>query len=215
MRQPNRTNLQNVERDNTIKSVLDRCPPLPDDPVLDHRYQRPCVRACWHTHKPRWVPVIGTIHSDPEHVKADFLHVHVDYRFLTNATKRGLIRSTEESNQIFNANPVHFQPVSYVWPQGMVQEIKLDSEHLPNVSTEDWLTIRRRQYTGPYPEYPHMMVPWHQALSEAYAGSRLIDGKCSHQGTDLSGFTPDRQGIITCPLHGLQWCASTGMIVVP
>lgn len=34
-------------------------------------------------------------------------------------------------------------------------------------------------------------------------------GKCPHRGYDLSQVNPDRDGKITCPLHGLQFDALT------
>ena len=198
-----------------MNSVLQRCPPLPEHLVLGKHYRRPCVRTVWKTSNPRWVPVIGSMHTDPEHVKADFLHIHVDYRFLTDPAKEALIEDLDRSNSVFYINPVHSLPVSTVFPQHLNDQVALDDPELAELPIDSWLKIQPRQYTGPYPDYPHHMVPWHQELSEAYAGRSLIEGHCPHQGTDLSGIAPNTEGIITCPLHGLQWCARTGKIVVP
>ena len=198
-----------------MNSLLERCPPLPEHLVLGKHYRRPCVRTVWKTSKPRWVPVIGSMHTDPEHVKADFLHIHVDYRFLTDPAKEALIEDLDRSNSVFYINPVHSMPVSTVCPQHLEHQVALDDPDLAELPIDSWLRIQPRQYTGPYPDYPHQMAPWHQELSEAYAGRSLIEGHCPHQGTDLSGITPNTEGIITCPLHGLQWRARTGKIVVP
>ena len=37
----------------------------------------------------------------------------------------------------------------------------------------------------------------------------MKDFKCIHKGFDLSNIKPDDDGIITCPLHGLQYCSRT------
>ena len=189
-------------------------PALPDRLVVGQKYRRPCVRAHWQGSYITWVPVIGPIHDDRKHIGAAFQHLHVDYRFLRpeirNALERELHRSPECSNRVFST------PVSDVSPLGLDDPISLDAPHLADVPIAAWLVTRPRVYHGPYPDYPHDATPWTEALHQAYAGQSLIDGTtCPHQGTNLSGFVPDALGVITCPLHGLQWCAKTGKIVYP
>ena len=204
-----------IDHRQTIASLLARCPPLPDRLIPDNTYIRPCLRASWLSDQPHWVPILGSIHTDPEHVRADFRHAHVDYRFLTLPAKRRLEHIQSRSAEIFNVHPVHHRPVSHVSPKGLAQNIALEDPILDTVPTRNWFSLRRRVHTGPYPDYPTHLAPWHQDLSEAYAGFSLIDGLCPHQGTDLTAIPPDQNGVITCPLHGLQWCAQTGKIIVP
>ena len=199
-----------------MKSMIPNYPPLPDKLVIARRYQRPCIRSNWLDLKIQWLPVIGSIHSDPEHVRANFLHVHVDFRFLTQKTRDDLIEKMEKSSLIFKANPVHSTPISIIWPLDFDKPIQISDNRLEAVPESSWLKVQSRRYLGPFPEYPTNIVPWHRALSEAYADRTLVnDTICPHQATDLSGIEPDQEGIITCPLHGLKWRARTGKIVMP
>ena len=38
-----------------------------------------------------------------------------------------------------------------------------------------------------------------------------VEDYCPHRGAPLGSLVPDKHGIVTCPLHGLRWCASTGL----
>ena len=182
-------------------------------PLLEQSY---CIRASWYKQETQWLPVIGSIHSDPKHVRADFMHIHVDYRFLSETIRDSLLTAQKESNAIFNIHPVHSTPISYVWPTNLENPVSIDDNQLADIPEKTWLDTRSMQYLGENQEYPHHVVTWHQELSQAYAESSLINGTiCPHQFTDLSGIVPNHQGVITCPLHGLQWCNRTKKIVMP
>ena len=43
-------------------------------------------------------------------------------------------------------------------------------------------------------------------------GNKIIDNKCVHKGFDLSNIK-DNNGVITCPLHGLQYSIKTKKLV--
>ena len=160
------------------------------------------------------MPVVGTVHDDAEHIRADFQHIHVDYRFLCQRDHRRLLHRTGVDDDHSGVNPVFILPISVVVPADTEQPITIEEAIRSNHSTEKWLGVRRRPYLGPYPEYPQgERIWWHSALTAAYADRQLIDGHiCPHQGTDLAGIVPDHAGVVTCPLHGLRWCARTGRI---
>ena len=83
------------------------------------------------------------------------------------------------------------------------------------ISVEEAIRTNHPTDLGPYPEYPQAnRTSWRLGLTAAYADYQLIDGHIRpHQGTDLTGIVPDDDGVVTCPLHGLRWCARTGRIV--
>ena len=197
-------------------STLPFFPPLPDEPVVGTFYRRPCVRAHWPKERIHWLPVLGPIHADREHIGADFEHLHVDYRFLNLAFRRHLDNLIQDSGDIRCINSVYSTPISYVSPLGYADPVKLDKIHQMGIDPSSWMSVRPRKYQGPYPPYPLGYFPWLHDLNQAYAERTLIKGTiCPHRGTDLSGITPDDAGVITCPLHGLRWLASTGKIVMP
>ena len=188
-------------------------PRLPNQPVVGTFYRRPCVRAHWPTNRIRWLPILGPFHSDREHISVEFQHVHVDYRFLN-------IGIREQLNRLLHSHPddplhrVYSTPTSLVTPHGFDKAVALDEIHRPEIDLKSWLSVRPRKYQGPYPPYPYENVSWLHDLSEAYAERTLInDHICPHRGADLAGIEPDAHGVVTCPLHGLRWCARTGRIV--
>ena len=199
-----------------MNPTLPSFPPLPDKPVVGTFYRRPCVRAHWPRSCIRWLPILGPIHSDREHIGADFQHVHVDYRFLNLEIRQILDDYLFDPRDMPRFNRVYSKLISHVWPLGNEAPVELDEIHLMDIHPSSWMSVRPRKYQGPYPPYPHGYFSWLHDLSEAYAERTLINGTiCPHRGTDLSAIMPDDAGAITCPLHGLRWLASTGKIVMP
>ena len=194
---------------------LPQCPRLPDTPTLGRRYLRPCVRASWQRTLPKWIPVVGTVHDDAEHIGADFLHIHVDFRFLCQRDRQRSLLQARVDERFGGVNPVFLLPISKVVPADTGEPITIEEAVKSNHATEEWLSVRKRPYLGPYPEYPQVSrTGWRPALTAAYADHQLIDNHiCPHQGTDLAGIVPDDDGVVTCPLHGLRWCVRTGRIV--
>ena len=152
-----------------MKPKIMTCPPLPEHLEIGQRYKRPCIRTTWQSIGPLWLPVIGSIHSDPEHVQADFPHVHVDYRFLTPETREELLKQMAEQHLIFKIHPVHVTPISSVWPEHLDAPMELTKEGLDTIPENTWMTIQPCAYVGPYPEYPEHLVHWLRQLSTAYA----------------------------------------------
>lgn len=190
------------------------CPALPDQLILGESYDRPCVRADWHNAGVAWFPVLGTIHNDAEYIKADFTHIHVDYRFMPRRHREEADKEVESGSRIFAVNPVHSQPISRICPEGFDEPVIM--EEAGKIAPEKWIQVMKREYTGPYPEYPSRFVPWIDELRDGYRERQLIDGIiCPHQGTDLTGIEPDAKGFVTCPLHGLCWDLKTGRMVDP
>ena len=139
----------------------------------------------------------------------------MDYRFLCQRDRQRLLRQTHGDEHGTGVNPVFLLPISAVVPADTEEPITIEEAIRSNHATQQWLGVRRRPYLGPYLEYPQVRrTGWRPALTAAYADHQLIDGHiCPHQGTDLTGIVPDDAGVVTCPLHGLRWCARTSRII--
>ena len=176
------------------------------------------VRAIWGRNAPKWWPVMGPAHSDSEIIRFEPVHWHVDFRFLNKTDRVSLV------SRIFGTHDVFAVPISWVSPEGITVTCH-DQDHdhiwgqvavgdLPHegIPPESYMRTIRRKFMAHYPTYPPR-IPWLGSLENAYQGYRLKPGMvCPHKGADLTGIKPE-DGIITCPLHGLEWCAETGELV--
>ena len=93
--------------------------------------------------------------------------------------------------------------------------VKVDELQTLALPLETYYMARRVMCKAQYPVLPYEGGLWWQhALEAAYADTRLKAGLiCPHRGADLSTFQPDKNGCVTCPLHGLQWNVETGELV--
>lgn len=184
-----------------------------------------CVRANWQSKSPgmglplaaRWIPVIGPIHDDLEVLGFEPRHWHVDFRFLRKKDQRTF-------DKHFGHRLVYTQPITAVLPdlpsldctvpghRHWLGSIRVDELPHEGIPPESYMRVMRRKMMADYPSYPRT-ISWLRPLEDAYQGHRLKAGMvCPHKGVDLSGIQPV-DGVITCPLHGLGWCAETGELV--
>ena len=165
-------------------------------PVVGRFYEVPCIRV-WTCADAKdgygWVPVIGPLHADAEHLNFPYQHYHIDWRFVTAvAFKRSLNRPSKQ---------VHGQVVTNTHGQH-----KIDGP----------LVMRRKRCAREMPEFqarPHS-APWGQLeRAQAKACNKLKPGNiCPHRGIDLTSFRrPD--GTAVCPGHGLHWNLVTGELI--
>ncbi len=133
-----------------------------------------------------FTPVINHPHNDVENFQPE-THYHTDYRFVE-------IKENKNSGDGFEVTDKRegFKNI-----KGRV-ELHIDGEleyHVLSVISED-----------------------HEAIAQKFfiRNSRLkhkciVKGKCPHRGYDLSQ-EKSVDGVITCPLHGLEFYSATGMI---
>jgi hypothetical protein len=170
--------------------------PSPEGCVAGRFYRVPCVshpilknsRFNWGT----WIPLIGTLHQDIEHIGFDPWHIHVDTRFLT--IKILLDKYHSESSALgrvlnLSGHSAH---------QGFYDKKYLD------IASNAVLELRRLQCRRPVPPvFPE--AKWASALEKAHAGCRIVDGLCPHRGIPLACGRHVAPGVRQCPGHGLAW----------
>ena len=177
-------------------------------------YRVPHVRARWVIgERIRWLPVIAPMHQDAEIIQYPHDHWHVDYRFVSEAVAWRAAEywiTAGYASPLYNAvfaQPLmasRVVPTDYGWPIGEAWRLK---DH----PVETWSQVKRVKCRRRYPPYPS--PPWAYELEQAYCFDTLRAGVCPHRGADLSTMTPDDQGVVTCPLHGLKWNLETGLMV--
>jgi hypothetical protein len=130
-------------------------------------------------------PVINHPHNDKENGQEEF-HYHVDYRF---------VKHQNDSNfpTVINKHSKHYF-VEHIRPQEEIHG-KLEYFILP---------VLNDFFTG--------ITPIKFIENSKLKHKCIHKNKCPHRGYDLSQ-VPEINDIITCPLHGLRFCAKTKNIL--
>lgn len=148
-------------------------------------YLVPTVRYVYFETVKDW-PVIGPQHSDVEFFDFARQHFHIDRRFLR--------LSTPWWTRAFETAPLCTH----------------DEVPLP---APIW---RRRKCLRAEMPFDYAHQPPVQALQHAYASTVCARGKagwiCPHRHVALGSLEP-RDGVITCPLHGLRIDAASGAVL--
>lgn len=153
-------------------------------------YQVPAVRVETFHGFEGWIPVIGPMHEDAELIGFPFQHFHVDWRFVPQRLWRLL------GNRCYTNH--HF-----AWP------IQCPDGRGKRVILEGPL-LRRMKCKRDPGRFPTERAGWLKALGERYACAKLTNGACPHRGIPVSAMHRDGD-VLTCPGHGLQWNAITGL----
>lgn len=185
-----------------------------DGPFIPGKfYNRLCIRACWPDgdSRPQWWPVHGPMHEDREFINFPHYHYHVDWRFLIRDQREKAIGPCRLP-AIYNI------PISAV----MLSEDPRQTAMLSDRPKDDplrpqYAQTKKRRYHGiPWPSTEQIPTArWYDKLAAAYRDQKLKPGLvCPHRGAELAGIPP-QEGIIICPMHGLQWRADTGELHIP
>lgn len=171
---------------------------LREPPLVGALYMVPVIRDYpWCGHTSNW-PVLGPLHDDKDFFNFSVPHYHIDIRFTT--ARQEAIMLTRGDLQWFSSNADVVAAMGslscplashgYRLPKGM-----------PGLMRR---RCRRASYYCPAEADP--IKEMRKKLGDPAEAIRLGDGRllCPHRKVDLSQFTPDADGIVTCPLHGLR-----------
>jgi hypothetical protein len=176
---------------------------LREPPTVGKFYMVPAVHYAWHDHTKHW-PVLGPLHEDSEFFGFDNHHYHIDMRFVTASECRFALRKLP----FFARSGDPEIDIGTVF-----SGIPLANRNTPVPTGRPQLRRMRcaRAYKGTRLLQSLLVaVAIEAALQERYGSPaepiHLRDGRklCPHRKVDLSQYTPDAEGIVTCPLHGLR-----------
>jgi hypothetical protein len=160
----------------------------PEGCVAGRFYRVPCIShrklkesSCnWG----KWIPLIGSLHQDIEHVGFEPWHIHVDTRFLT-LSENGYYSESGALGRVVTLSGLS------IWKW-------LD------IASNAVLELRRLQCRRPVPPvFPQ--TRWAESLQKAHAGCRIVDGLCPHRGIPIACGRHVAPGVRQCPGHGLAW----------
>jgi len=167
--------------------------PSPEGCVAGRFYRVPCIshpilkRNSFNWSN--WIPLIGTLHQDIEHIGFDTWHIHVDTRFLTLSN-----RYQSESRALIQVVSLSSNSAQ----RGFYNQIHLD------IARNAVLELRRLKCRRPVPPvFPE--AAWASALQDAHAGCRIVDGLCPHRGIPIACGRHLAPGVRQCSGHGLAW----------
>jgi len=153
-------------------------------------YRVPAVRVDDWSRYSGWLPVIGPMHEDAEIVGFHWQHFHIDWRFVSERLWR-YWRDFPKAGSHFG------RPLQC--PDTRGQRVILEGPVLRR--------LKCKRDPGVFPRY---MAKWVPALEAKFACARITNGVCPHRGIPVSAM--HREGdVLTCPGHGLQWNALTGL----
>ena len=160
-------------------------------------YDVPCI--FWkYLERWSWWPVLGPMHEDAKIIGFRWDHYHIDHRFLTVGQFSISARYVRRRDAA----------AAFRYPLHQMHEEK----NLHSVGWPQLPTIKRKRCLREWPSYPGTQAPWMQKLENAYECARMKKGLCPHQGAPLAGLEV-KDGVVTCPLHGLRWDVETGAMV--
>ena len=222
-----------IPRGDTMTSATATAEPTPLAQATTHEvgktYLVLAVRTKWpltgeSKAQTRWVPIMGPPHSDNDVVNFPPMHWHADPRFL-------------DYGELWKDNAV-YQIYRYFAQSEFCLERAYINSPIPEVAPDPAVTGREPEHVKiadlkdsrhPPESYYRIMAftmqrhivpdqddqPWLLELTEQFRDKTLVDGRyCPHRRAG-AGIEPDAAGVITCPLHGLRWCAKTGQVVDP
>jgi hypothetical protein len=166
---------------------------LREPPVVGRYYMVPTVTFEWRGRTDTW-PVLGGLHHDRELIGFDYLHYHFDGRFLTARQLAHLISHSSfhiKRDFALNANVLSESG----WRLSGLPRKPTLARRLCKRAIQAWAAAEQAKSWRLADHYGDPAEP-----------IRRPDGRvlCPHRKADLSQFTPDENGIVTCPLHGLR-----------
>ena len=168
--------------------------PSPIDCIVDEYYDLPCINydgikhhnPCWGD----WVPLIGLLKQDKEHINFPWWHIHVDTRFL--------VLPFQDVHDWLRIKAL-LTPVCLSGPDPKHQST------YENIINNAVLQVRPLQCKRAEPAQFPGNATWRKALQQAYADSRVVNGICPHRGYPIACGRKLAPGIRQCPGHGLVW----------
>jgi hypothetical protein len=169
-------------------------------PCISH----PRLQNNYYTQWPEWIPLIGSLHEDSEHIGFLPWHIHVDTRFLTISIAKASKWLKQRNEQHALATPVSIA-VPQLWK----------ANHFIDLQQNALLKIKRKKCRQADPPAWSSDAHWMSSLQIAYASCRVTNGLCPHRGIPVACGKQLSPGVRQCPGHGLAWNEAGEMVAQP
>lgn len=167
-------------------------------------------------------PVFPSFHEDKQHLNYPWPHYHIDPRFLDARVYAKLDKEAawlgRTVAEVLQAQPLHHLRDGEAIKSPPREEITI-ALGVEQTDPHPAMVWRRRKCHRPALPYAFGHLQTIHELQGSYAGQTCPKGKagwvCPHKAYPLGSHTPDADGVITCPLHGLRIYAATGKVLAP
>lgn len=164
---------------------MEKVSEMKTEPIVGKFYLVECVKL----ERDGWVPVIGVPHNDPE-LGAYWQHQHKDVRFANASVMY---------EDCIEKELVRAPAMEYVIERGLRKMLcKRTMPEYPHEYLAENVTTYQRVYK-----------PFHKA----FAGRKVLCGKCPHKGMPLESLPKDKNGMVICNGHGLKIDMNKGEVV--
>ncbi|BAI71498.1 hypothetical protein AZL_008600 [Azospirillum sp. B510] len=183
------------------KKKIQKVDELMEPPVVGRFYLVPTIEYPLSGKVGHW-PVLGPKHTDAEHFGFPWEHYHIDTRFWSGAMQR-----------TFGAKKTEIRPgMATNYPLCTI-DFGLTRRAVPHPPIE----YRRLRCVAATITYQFAGLEPVLSLRRHMGEAAMVDTDhgpiCPHRGFRLGSVPAD--GIITCPLHGLRFCAKSRKAVPP
>ncbi len=160
-------------------------------------------------------PVFLPKHDDAEFFDFHMPHYHIDPRFLSARTAERIARKDWQGRMLgCYDGEARFERKVQSTPLGRY-DIPGDVAYPGGGLVHPPVVWKRLLCRRDHVNYRYGLAPQVQKLREAFAGRQCVSSEggwlCPHQNYAMGSVTPDEDGMLTCPLHGLRIDPKTGM----
>ena len=194
--------------------MIERVTHLSAPPVIGVKYLVPTVFFEWiGSAAPAAYPVFPFKHEDGDHLSFPWFHYHVDPRFLSARVWRRAqkylprhyeARGRDAAFSTCQAAPLHRFKAGAPFS-------KQESRPMP---PPEWRPLICKRNEIPYQFADKIAVKLGPHFKGAQCRRVRTGWVCPHKRFPLGSLAPV-DGVITCPLHGLQIDAETGLVLGP
>lgn len=180
-----------------------RAEALTSPAVIGERYSVRCAHATLGAVS-GWWPILGELHADPDITTKIGRHLHIDWRFPGAARVERTLRAWTFDDALWRLTflTLHKGPglpmaFRHELPRktGIRRIVKICRRPFPVFGEDEQEELGEKFET------------W--AATQRHLCLDLSTMICPHKGIPLGG-VPVVDGVITCPGHGLSFCATTG-----
>ena len=186
--------------------------PLHEDPELDFPYHHFHIDARYIPPK-RWDRILKAFRGEVRRIRQTY---HYSESYSAEEAVYHQLAATPLMAALIAPRSINTTIIDHVTDRdtklgyNLKERSRLSTSALSTFPEQEWKRVNKVEAFRPMKTVPRLsgqrsqLKRWHNVPLDL---NKMV---CPHRGADLSGIEPE-DGLITCPLHGLRFCAKTGL----